>query len=165
MYMIGCAVRIRPLHLRRNICRRWLARSPSVLPPRQPVEQLHCTRSKVSVPATLATVTLPRHRGCEIRIGGVWLCESNWPAAKLSVAKGHMASEAPAEVPQLDRNQFTTVLHLKALRLQASQCQDYVKALSGCACIPRSLVLARQRWIGHSLAFQYGLKSFDVLFC
>ena len=36
------------------------------------------------------------------------------------------------EVPQLDRSQFTSTLHLKALRLDASQCQQYMKALQGC---------------------------------
>jgi hypothetical protein len=36
------------------------------------------------------------------------------------------------EVPQLDRNHFTSTLHLKALRLDASQCQQYMKALQGC---------------------------------
>ena len=36
------------------------------------------------------------------------------------------------DVPNLDRSQFTSTLHLKALRLDASQCQQYMKALQGC---------------------------------
>ena len=36
-------------------------------------------------------------------------------------------------VPELDRSQFSSTLQLKALRLEALQCQKFVKALLGCA--------------------------------
>ncbi len=44
-----------------------------------------------------------------------------------------MGAEAPLAAPSLDKEQFSTTLRLKALRLQASQCQEFVKALKGCA--------------------------------
>lgn len=126
MHMIGCVIRICcPIQFRQKICRRWLT-------PRHPV--LHSSypiKSTALVSASLPAATLPHHRVCEVSFNR----GRRWPVAELSVSRGCMASEAPAEVPQLDRSQFATVLHLKALRLQASQCQDYVKAMSGCACM------------------------------
>lgn len=42
-----------------------------------------------------------------------------------------MAAAQPQAAPELDRSQFTSTLHLKALRLDARKCQEYVKALNG----------------------------------
>lgn len=43
-----------------------------------------------------------------------------------------MTPAEPQTVPDLDRGQFSSTLHLKALRLEAAKCQCFVKALSGC---------------------------------
>ncbi len=43
-----------------------------------------------------------------------------------------MTPTEPQTVPDLDRGQFSSTLHLKALRLEAAKCQSFVKALSGC---------------------------------
>lgn len=47
-----------------------------------------------------------------------------------------MADQKPFPASSLDREQFKITLHLKALRLQANQCQEFVKALKGCATSP-----------------------------
>lgn len=43
-----------------------------------------------------------------------------------------MTAAEQQDVPVLDRSQFTSTLQLKALRLDASRCQELVRALQGC---------------------------------
>lgn len=52
--------------------------------------------------------------------------------ARLPLLCSTMTAAEPHAVPTLDRSQFTSTLHLKALRLHASRCQEFVKALQGC---------------------------------